>query len=71
MSKRFKTRKNQLTRSQDDRWILGVLGGIAEYFGWSSNVVRAIWIVLGIFFHKVWWLFILVYVAVGIFLPED
>ncbi len=71
MSKRFKSRKNQLTRSSDDRWILGVLGGVADYLGWSSNLVRALWIVLGIFFHKIWWVFVLVYIVAGIVLPED
>lgn len=71
MSKRFKSRKNQLARSSDDRWILGVLGGVADYLGWSSNLVRALWIVLGIFFHKIWWVFILVYIVAGIVLPED
>ena len=71
MSKRFKSRKNQLARSSDDRWILGVLGGIADYLGWSSNLVRALWIVLGIFFHKIWWVFVLVYIVAGIVLPED
>ena len=71
MSKRFKSRKNQLARSSDDRWILGVLGGVADYLGWSSNLVRALWIVLGIFFHKMWWVFVLVYIVAGIVLPED
>lgn len=71
MSKRFKSRKKQLARSSDDRWILGVLGGVADYLGWSSNLVRALWIVLGIFFHKIWWVFVLVYIVAGIVLPED
>ena len=71
MSKRFKSRKNQLTRSSDDRWILGVLGGVADYLGLSSNLVRALWIVLGIFFHKIWWVFVLVNIVAGIVLPED
>ena len=71
MSKRFKSRKNQLTKSSDDRWILGVLGGVADYLGLSSNLVRALWIVLGIFFHKIWWVFVLVYIVAGIVLPED
>ena len=71
MSKRFKSRKNQLARSSDDRWILGVFGGVADYIGWSSNLVRALWIVLGIFFHKIWWVFVLVYIVAGIVLPED
>ena len=71
MSKRFKSRKNQLARSSNDRWILGVLGGVADCLGWSSNLVRALWIVLGIFFHKIWWVFVLVYIVAGIVLPED
>ena len=71
MSKRFKSRRNQLARSSEDRWILGVLGGVADYLGWSSNLVRALWIVLGIFFHKIWWVFVLVYIVAGIVLPED
>ena len=71
MSKRFKSRKNQLARSSNDRWILGVLGGVADYLGWSSNLVRALWIVLCIFFHKIWWVFVLVYIVAGIVLPED
>ena len=71
MSKRFKSRKNQLARSSEDRWILGVLGGVADYLGWSPNLVRALWIVLGIFFHKIWWVFVLVYIVAGIVLPED
>lgn len=71
MSKRFKARRNQLERSTDDRWILGVFGGVADYLGWSSNLVRALWIVLGIFFHKIWWVFVLVYIVAGIVLPED
>ena len=71
MTKRFKSRKNQLARSSEDRWILGVLGGVADYLGWSSNLVRALWIVLGIFFHKIWWVFVLVYIVAGIVLPED
>ena len=71
MSKRFKSRKNQLARTSEDRWILGVLGGVADYLGWSSNLVRALWIVLGIFFHKIWWVFVLVYIVAGIVLPED
>lgn len=32
-SKRF-------TRSTTDKWIGGVCGGIAEYFGWDSTLVR-------------------------------
>jgi phage shock protein C len=37
----------QLTRSRDDRVICGVAGGIAEYFGWDSTLVRFIFLVTG------------------------
>ena len=33
---------NKLRRSRDDRWIAGVCGGLAEYFGISSKVMRII-----------------------------
>lgn len=34
----------RLTRSADDKWIAGVCGGIAEYFGWNANVVRLLFV---------------------------
>ena len=37
----------KLTRSRDDRVIAGVAGGIGEYFGWSSTMLRFIFIVTG------------------------
>jgi phage shock protein PspC (stress-responsive transcriptional regulator) len=32
----------KLTRSRDDRWIAGVCGGIAEFTGIDTTVVRVI-----------------------------
>jgi phage shock protein PspC (stress-responsive transcriptional regulator) len=37
----------KLTRSRDDRVIAGVAGGIAEYLGWSSTMLRFLFIVTG------------------------
>ncbi|MGY4103857.1 PspC domain-containing protein [Nocardia sp. R16R-3T] len=34
----------RLTRSSSDKWIAGVCGGIAEYFGWNANVVRLLFV---------------------------
>lgn len=34
-----------LVRSGDDRIIAGVCGGIAEYFGWDSTLIRLIFII--------------------------
>ncbi|MFE3024298.1 PspC domain-containing protein [Nocardia tengchongensis] len=34
----------RLTRSRDDSWIGGVCGGLAEYTGWSSGLVRFLFV---------------------------
>lgn len=34
----------RLTRSNHDKWIAGVCGGIAEYFGWNANIVRLLFV---------------------------
>lgn len=33
---------NKLYRSRDNRWIAGVCGGLAEFFGLSPKIVRII-----------------------------
>ncbi|MDO5036747.1 MAG: PspC domain-containing protein [Tissierellia bacterium] len=39
--------KKRLTRSSSDRYIAGVCGGVAEYLGIDSTIVRLIWIIFG------------------------
>ncbi|WP_040792078.1 PspC domain-containing protein [Nocardia paucivorans] len=34
----------RFARSTTDKWIGGVCGGIAEYFGWSSTIVRLLFV---------------------------
>lgn len=34
----------RLTRSESDKWIGGVCGGLAEYFGISSALVRVLFV---------------------------
>ncbi len=34
----------RLTRSRTDRWIGGVCGGLAEYFGWNATLIRLLFI---------------------------
>lgn len=38
------TQTRRLTRSSNDKWIAGVCGGLAEYFGWSPAVVRLLFV---------------------------
>ena len=41
--------KKELTRSRTDSMVFGVMGGISEYFGISSTLVRIIYATLLIF----------------------
>jgi phage shock protein C len=56
----------ELTRSETDRVLAGVAGGIAQRFGINSTLVRLAW-VLSVFFGG---LGILVYVILWIVLPK-
>jgi phage shock protein C len=56
----------QLTRSETDRVIAGVAGGIARRFGFNSTLVRLAW-VLSVFFGGFG---ILMYLLLWIVLPK-
>lgn len=36
----------KLHRSRQNRMIAGVMGGIAEYLGWSPNLVRLLFVII-------------------------
>lgn len=36
---------NVLSRSRNSRMVAGVLGGIAEHFGWDANLLRVVFLV--------------------------
>lgn len=57
----------RLVRSSNERWLAGVCGGLAHYFGISPTGARALWIVLSLFPGPMW----VLYVALWIFLPEQ
>lgn len=38
----------KMVRSSSDRWVAGVCGGIAEYFGWDPAVVRLAYVLLSV-----------------------
>lgn len=42
------TTNKRLLRSSSDRWIAGVCGGIAEYFGWDPAIVRLAYVLLSV-----------------------
>ncbi|MBP3829510.1 MAG: PspC domain-containing protein [Bacteroidaceae bacterium] len=37
--------QGRLTRSRYNKWLAGICGGIAEYFGWNADALRLVWLV--------------------------
>ena len=56
------------TRSRNDRMIAGVMGGIAQRFGWSSTLVRVLFVIGSIL--SVAFPGILVYLILWLLMPE-
>lgn len=61
-------KNKKLYRSKNDRMLTGVCGGIAEYFGIDSTIVRLAYVVLSVFSAAFPGL--LVYVIMAIIVPE-
>ena len=58
-------------RSDSNRMVLGVCGGLAEYFDVSSKLVRAATIALALFLPGVSiWGVLLAYIVLGLVLPR-
>lgn len=57
-----------LTRSRTDRMLAGVMGGIARRFGWSSTLVRIIFVIVSI--ASAAFPGILVYLVLWLVIPE-
>jgi len=56
----------KLMRSRNDRMIMGVCGGIAEYTNINSTIIRILMILLA--FSLVG---ILAYIVIGLVIPEE
>ncbi|MBO8132036.1 MAG: PspC domain-containing protein [Candidatus Marinimicrobia bacterium] len=65
--KTFEIKK--LTRSKDDRKILGICGGLGKYFNIDSNIIRIIAAIIIIYSGIIPGL--VVYFLLGLFIPED
>jgi len=60
--------RSGLMRSQDDRMIAGVCGGLAEWLGWSPGLVRVLFVLVSLLSAA--FPGILVYVILWILMPE-
>ena len=58
----------KLHRSQNNRMIAGVMGGIAEYFGWSPTWVRLLFVIISSLSAAVPG--ILIYIILWIIMPK-
>ena len=61
-----------LYRSKYDRWVMGVCGGLAHQFGVSATLVRVVTMILAVIVPGISFVgVLLIYVALGILLPES
>ena len=56
------------TRSRNDRILAGVMGGIAQRFGWNATMVRVIFVIISI--ASAAFPGILVYLILWLLMPE-
>jgi phage shock protein C len=57
-----------IKRAKRDRWIRGVCGGVAHTYGWSSNVVRLVTVVIAVIIPGPSFV---IYLLLGFTLPES
>ena len=58
----------RLVRSRDDRWLSGVCGGIATYFGVDANLVRLLVVVGTVLGFGT---LIIAYIAAWVLMPQQ
>lgn len=58
-----------LSRSRTDRILAGVMGGIARRFGWSSTLVRILFVILSVVSAA--FPGIIVYLILWLLMPEE
>lgn len=56
----------KLYKSQTDKKLCGVCGGIAEYFNIDATIVRLIWALLTVFFGSG----VLIYIIAALVMPD-
>ena len=56
-------------RSRHDRMLAGVLGGIAQRYGWNSTLLRALYVIVSI--ASVAFPGIIVYLILWLLMPEE
>lgn len=60
----------RLYRSESDRWLFGVCGGIAEYFNLDPNLIRILFIIFALAFGGGILLYIILWLIIPMRPPE-
>ena len=58
---------NKLYRSRNNRWIAGVCGGLAEFFGLSPKIVRIICALLIMVYGSG----LIIYIILALLIPKE
>ncbi|MCA9872057.1 MAG: PspC domain-containing protein [Ardenticatenaceae bacterium] len=59
--------EKKLVRARDDRWFAGVCGGLGQYFGIDSTVIRVLFVLFSVFVGGG----IIAYIILWIIMPEE
>lgn len=59
--------EKKLYRSSKDKKLAGVCGGLAEYLGMDSTILRVVWVLLTFFAGLSLW----VYIILALIIPQD
>ncbi len=61
-----------IKRAKRDRWIRGVCGGVAHAYGWNSNLVRLVTVVIAVIIPGPSTLLaFVIYLLLSLVLPES
>ena len=62
--------RKKLYRSRDDRWLVGVCGGIGEYFDIDPTVIRIVFVLAAFIFGGGLWIYIILWIIMPLN-PDD
>ena len=54
--------KKKLYRSRDERWLVGVCGGIGEYFDMDATVIRVIFVLATFILGGGLWIYLILWI---------
>lgn len=62
--------RKKLYRSRDNRWLVGVCGGIGDYFDIDATVIRVIFVLTAFIFGGGLWIYLILWIIMPLN-PDD